>query len=499
MLIHKFGLLLIISLFYSISAHTQAYITIADSLYSNILSEKRNLQIMTRGEIDNNSKLDVLYVTDAEMFQNYVAHILEFQHENFVPPQIIVGIPNNWEWPNQTRERDLLPISHPEYYRSGEADKFMSFIELELIPYINNKYPNNGKKTLLGHSFGGLFSIYTLLTKPQLFDSYIAPDPSCWYNDFYINQYAANKLRIFPKEKKTLYIGGRQGQEYSDMGIKQFVEVLKKYAPGNLVWQAKVHEDEHHGSVRYKNFYDGLKFTFWGYDEDLLEFHPMGGIMEKGKPIKIKTYTDNKYIRYTLDGKTPIISSPKINFHIPIIAASTFSLKIFSNRVPEQIRTAKFYYDQVSPPVLLPKGFINNSLKVKTYLLADSIKNEAERNIITAFNVQNSDFWVDQEPAPANYKAVFDGYLQITQDGYHTFYLSANDYVTLTIAGKKIIETDQNQKSFIIPLKKGYYPINLVYIQKEGGRWVNLKYRTPLMDINLDPIKIPSSMLWGER
>ncbi len=136
MLIHKFGLLLIISLFYSISAHTQAYITIADSLYSNILSEKRNLQIMTRGEIDNNSKLDVLYVTDAEMFQNYVAHILEFQHENFVPPQIIVGIPNNWEWPNQTRERDLLPISHPEYYRSGGADKFMSFIELELIPYI---------------------------------------------------------------------------------------------------------------------------------------------------------------------------------------------------------------------------------------------------------------------------------------------------------------------------------------------------------------------------
>ena len=119
---------LLLLTFYFQSSFGQKYISVSDSLFSQVLNERRMLSIMIPEEVKPGQLLDVLYVTDAEMSEHYVAHILEFQHENnLVPPQIIVGIPNIWEYPNFTRERDLLPIYNAEYNNSGKANQFLTF------------------------------------------------------------------------------------------------------------------------------------------------------------------------------------------------------------------------------------------------------------------------------------------------------------------------------------------------------------------------------------
>ena len=75
------------------------------------------------------------------------------------------------------KNRDLVDEA-----KSGAAD-FSNFIEAGLIPYVENNYRATNYRTLIGHSYGGLFTIYTLLNHPYLFSNYLAIDPSLDWDD----------------------------------------------------------------------------------------------------------------------------------------------------------------------------------------------------------------------------------------------------------------------------------------------------------------------------
>ena len=139
-----------------------------DSIYSEVLQEKRIIQVLLPKEYesDPNSKYDVVYLLDGEDNITLLSQIKQFaQKEKQVPPLIIVAICNT------NRSRDLTPTPLKNISSSGGAANFLSFLKSELIPYINKTYPVNGENILCGHSFGGLFSMYTLLSEPQLFSS----------------------------------------------------------------------------------------------------------------------------------------------------------------------------------------------------------------------------------------------------------------------------------------------------------------------------------------
>lgn len=484
------------------SSLAQKYLRAHDSLSSDVLGEKRMLSIMVPKEVKEGELLDVLYVTDAEMFDQYVAYVLEFQHENnLAPAQLIVGIQNLWEYPNFTRDRDLLPVPNSEYSNSGKADLFLTFIETELMPFIDKKYPNKGKTTLLGHSFGGLFTLYTLLTKPHLFDSYIASDPSCWYNGGYITTLADTILVNQDFVDKTLFIGSHSHKE---MGVDAFLAVLRAKAPEGLVWKDKEYLDEHHGSVRLKDFYDGLKFTFYGIGENL-EFHPMQGILLKARPFLVKPQTHSDAIRYTLDGTPPTRHSARFENSISIDSPCELTVKLFANRRPDKVVKALFKEDHVPPPLSKPTGLKNNLLNINTYDVPEGKMPEFRSIERAGFGVvNNGDFWVSQPPVDRNYAALFKGYLEIETEGYYTFYLDADDHAKFYLGGKLLLDFEKDKTqfervSFIVPLKKGFYPIKLEYLQKEGRRWVNLRYHIPGMSSDKEPVKIPSNLLWGKN
>jgi predicted alpha/beta superfamily hydrolase len=94
---------------------------------------------------------------------------------------IVIGITNT------NRDRDLKPTiknlkgnPNPD---SGGGDNFMNFIEKELIPHIDSIYPTAPYRIFSGHSLGGLTVINTFLNNTQLFNAYIAIDPSLWWNN----------------------------------------------------------------------------------------------------------------------------------------------------------------------------------------------------------------------------------------------------------------------------------------------------------------------------
>lgn len=79
----------------------------------------------------------------------------------------------------------LRPRSDGQPYPEvGGADVFLAFLETELFPEIARRIPADpGRRTLTGHSLGGLFTLHAFLTRPDLFATYVAGSPSIWWND----------------------------------------------------------------------------------------------------------------------------------------------------------------------------------------------------------------------------------------------------------------------------------------------------------------------------
>ncbi|QCR10378.1 alpha/beta hydrolase [Brenneria rubrifaciens] len=113
---------------------------------------------------------------------------------------IIVAI--DYDGPTR-RERDyrpaverIVPEADPQggYYPSGMAGNatgFRRFIQDELKPFIARIYSVDPQRdALFGHSYGGLFTVDTLLTSPNGFQHFYAASPSVWWNGGYLIQQA---------------------------------------------------------------------------------------------------------------------------------------------------------------------------------------------------------------------------------------------------------------------------------------------------------------------
>ncbi len=103
-------------------------------------------------------------------------------------PVLIVGIgyPVDELYDLPARADDYTPPNRPGTAnpptRRSNASLFLRFIEEELKPLINARYPvDTAQQTLFGHSYGGLFTLYTLFNAPQSFQHYVAASPSIWW------------------------------------------------------------------------------------------------------------------------------------------------------------------------------------------------------------------------------------------------------------------------------------------------------------------------------
>lgn len=159
-----------------------------DTIFSKILNENYELWIYTPNGLKSNSKeiYPVLYLLDGDNNFHATTGIVEFLSKNQICPEmIVVGILNN------NRNRDFLPTHDPSMEGSGEADQFTKFLRDELISYIDSVYQTAPYKMLIGHSLGGVLVINTLIHYPEIFNSYIAIDPSLWWD----NKVMINQLR----------------------------------------------------------------------------------------------------------------------------------------------------------------------------------------------------------------------------------------------------------------------------------------------------------------
>ncbi|CAK7214586.1 hypothetical protein SBRCBS47491_002196 [Sporothrix bragantina] len=129
------------------------------------------------------------------------------------------GVP---QWPikdkdgNEEKDED----GNTKYWKLGGAAHFYKTLTTVVIPTVERDIVpglpwDSMKKVLFGHSFGGLFTLYSLFTDPGAFDVYIAASPSIWFNDGALVEEQEKLFLESPvtEKKPLLYINSGSAEE----------------------------------------------------------------------------------------------------------------------------------------------------------------------------------------------------------------------------------------------------------------------------------------------
>lgn len=202
----------------------------------------------------------VMYLFDGRGHFLHVAGIVEFLfRQGRIPPMIIVGVVNT------DRNRDFTPTANARIPTSGGADKFLSFLQTELMPLIDRQYRTLPYRVMVGHSFGGLLAIHTLISKPDMFGAYIAISPSLQWDDQLMQRAAQAAWTPGTRVSKFLYFTlGTEGAGITK-GNEDFAAFLRQQAPEGFIWSYEHMENEDHGSTPHRTVYRGLEQLFDGW------------------------------------------------------------------------------------------------------------------------------------------------------------------------------------------------------------------------------------------
>lgn len=271
-------------------------IGLLDSLYSNILEESREIYIQLPASYspENNQSYPVVYILDGEVFLPTVSNVLDFYSGGFMPEMVLIGVSNS-----KSRTRDLTTSTiktkygRPFNQKNGEAANFIKFIEDELIPYVEDKYPVNNFRTLIGHSYGGLFAIYSLVDHPHIFANYIAIDPGLDWDNQNLLEHSKTILGTQTYKSKSLFVSlsGQLHMQNPDINLDNvmqdssdftifarsniaFSDLVKQNSTNGLAFEWKFYPRELHGTIPFPSIMDGLISVFeWFQMENTDKFN----------------------------------------------------------------------------------------------------------------------------------------------------------------------------------------------------------------------------------
>ncbi|MGU3575527.1 alpha/beta hydrolase [Brucellaceae bacterium C25G] len=230
----------------------------------------------------------VIYVLDGNvhftsMIASMKAHSSRPQITGLDPSVIVaIGYPIDDDYDLDRRSFDLTPFVPLEKLgerpdglppqQAGGAEQFLKFIEQEIRPKINADFPvDTRRQSLFGHSYGGLFTLFSMLTRPALFQNYLASSPSIWFGDKAILSYLDGfKERVtqsdshhnlflsvgafeqtVPPSLESMWPAYGNWIRANNMigNLQDFVQAVKTMELPNLSLSHHVISGEHHGSV----------------------------------------------------------------------------------------------------------------------------------------------------------------------------------------------------------------------------------------------------------
>jgi uncharacterized protein len=238
------------------------------TLRSKVLGEERVLAVVTPASYAHGQeRYPVLYLSDAEAHIGHARATAEFLARNDLMPEVIlVGILNT------SRTRDLTPTRGTEaertdFPKAGGGERFLDFIERELVPAVDARYRTVPMRLYAGHSLGGLLGVHALLTRPALFQAVVAASPSLAWDDALMAREARALRGGTAPVPRALYVtvGGLEASPEVVEDFQGFARAMQAVPWPGFDWAWLVLPNEDHGSVVLPAYYAGLRHLFAGW------------------------------------------------------------------------------------------------------------------------------------------------------------------------------------------------------------------------------------------
>ena len=229
---------------------------------SQVLGEERSLLIYLPETYETSQdKYPVLYhlYVDNTIFHYSTGIVRLLADQKLIPPMIVVALSTN-----RKGARDLTPTQTPEYGpTSGGANNFIKFFKEELIPYIDKNYRTRPYRVIWSHSIAGTFSIYALLSTPEVFNAYLVSSPWFTYDgeSKFLLQNAEKFLKKRTTQENFLFITVGNEPELLP-SIEGFNHILKNTAPKGLKWEYRPLKNEDHNSMMSRCLQEGLRVLY---------------------------------------------------------------------------------------------------------------------------------------------------------------------------------------------------------------------------------------------
>lgn len=236
------------------------------NLYSNELGGNRSVFIHFPIDYEENLEYDTLYIFDGkESGFNVRDYLINKGEHDLAKQYIVVSIEN------KDRGHDFSPpyeVFGRDKKVQGNAHKFLSFLEKELIPEVDSNYKTSNNRLIVGHSWSAAFTSYVLSVKPMLFTNYIIISPTIIYRSTVEESTKQiiedfNKNILFKKQSpESIYItvGATEPPKYSAPFYK-LTEYFDTNLPKQIRYKNMVLEGTGHFESLEKSLVKGIKFT----------------------------------------------------------------------------------------------------------------------------------------------------------------------------------------------------------------------------------------------
>lgn len=210
------------------------------------------------------ARYPVLYTVDGQWHFSIASSVIGgLYYDRGARESIVVGI--TWEGDeenaNRLRAEDFTPTNTKQVPGSGKADRYLDFLQFELIPYMTENYRSSEDRTLSGSSYGGLLTLYCLFTRPTLFSDYLASTPAISWDNGVIRKYQRSFSDSGLLTPARLYIA-RGEMELGQGDIDVFADELKAENYRNLEIEFDIIKGAGHGGLNPEAFTRGVQYIF---------------------------------------------------------------------------------------------------------------------------------------------------------------------------------------------------------------------------------------------
>lgn len=241
----------------------------AYSLPSAALDAPRTVNVWTPpGYAEGDARYPVIYLIDGGLTQDFhhITGLAQLGAISWLTQEfVVIGVET------VDRRRELaFPVERDaqlgkDYPTAGESARFRRYLVDEVKPFVEARYRTSGEDLLLGESLAGLFIVETLLREPGAFDTYIAMDPSLWWDEGRLTDEAAALLARHDGGRQRLWLSVGSETLEQPAPTEQLLEALRARLEIELHYEPRPQLS--HATIYHPTTWEALQALYPRLDE----------------------------------------------------------------------------------------------------------------------------------------------------------------------------------------------------------------------------------------